>query len=185
MLDIGAQTVLVPMMDTADDARRMVNAQRYPLSWRARRWSQHCTGSTWSRVPSDMAQAEKTCACLFRLKAARRLKIWMRSLRCSLAPSTTAEYVPTSGGHAINGAAPAFYCIIWLRTLKKGSRQEPQCPDGHKPYRQRAAASLDACCFMRSLEGFLRFSAETAMVRRKISTPYSFEASRNAAVLEE
>ena len=31
MLDIGAQTVLVPMMDTADDARRMVNAQRYPL----------------------------------------------------------------------------------------------------------------------------------------------------------
>ncbi|UIA99212.1 hypothetical protein KUD97_09535 [Desulfovibrio desulfuricans] len=31
MLDIGAQTVLVPMVDTADEARRMVNAQRYPL----------------------------------------------------------------------------------------------------------------------------------------------------------
>lgn len=44
VLDIGAQTLLIPMVDSAEQARQVVAATRYPPVGEAWRWGQRGAG---------------------------------------------------------------------------------------------------------------------------------------------
>lgn len=74
VLDIGAQTVLVPMVDTADDARRMVDALRYPPRGGRGVGASIARASRWSRVPNYMAQAEENLCLLVQVESRTALE---------------------------------------------------------------------------------------------------------------
>ena len=74
VLDIGAQTVLVPMVDTADDARRMVDALRYPPHGVRGVGASIARASRWSRVPKYMAQAEENLCLLVQVESRKALE---------------------------------------------------------------------------------------------------------------
>lgn len=74
VLDIGAQTVLVPMVDTADDARRMVDALRYPPHGVRGVGASIARASRWSRVPNYMAQAEENLCLLVQVESRKALE---------------------------------------------------------------------------------------------------------------
>jgi len=57
MLDIGAQTLLLPMIDTPEQAREAVEATRYPPHGVRGVGSGLARASRWSRVPNYLQQA--------------------------------------------------------------------------------------------------------------------------------
>lgn len=79
VLDIGAQTLLIPMVDSAEQARQVVAATRYPPvgsaasapAWRGQR-AGDALKTIWRRPMSH-----SVCWC--RLKVKPRWIIWMRS----------------------------------------------------------------------------------------------------------
>jgi 4-hydroxy-2-oxoheptanedioate aldolase len=62
LLDIGAQTILVPMIETADHARAMVAAVRYPPRRLFGRNLWRRTSPTWTIAPSMSAIPQVTSA---------------------------------------------------------------------------------------------------------------------------
>ncbi|MEO7122796.1 MAG: HpcH/HpaI aldolase/citrate lyase family protein [Lacisediminihabitans sp.] len=58
VLDLGATTILVPMVDTADQARELVKAVRYPPAGMRGVGSALSRSSRWSRIPDYLATAE-------------------------------------------------------------------------------------------------------------------------------
>lgn len=74
VLDIGAQTVLVPMVDTAEDAREMVAALRYPPRGVRGVGASIARASRWGRVPNYMAEAEKELCLLVQVESAKALE---------------------------------------------------------------------------------------------------------------
>ncbi len=72
LLDVGTQTLLVPMVQNADEAREAVRATRYP-----RRYSRcgQCAGhraSRWNRIPDYLQKPTIKCACWCRSKRVRQ-----------------------------------------------------------------------------------------------------------------
>jgi 4-hydroxy-2-oxoheptanedioate aldolase len=58
LLDLGAQNVLVPMVDTADQAHGVVRAVRYPPRGIRGVGSALSRGARWNRVPDYLADAD-------------------------------------------------------------------------------------------------------------------------------
>jgi len=72
-LDIGAQTVLVPMVDTAEDAQRMVAALRYPPTGKRGVGASIARASRWGRVSDYMAKAEEELCLLVQVESREAL----------------------------------------------------------------------------------------------------------------
>jgi 4-hydroxy-2-oxoheptanedioate aldolase len=72
LLDIGAQTLLVPMVQNADEARLAVKATRYPPAGIRGVGSALARASRWNRVRIISTRPTTPCACWCRLKPARR-----------------------------------------------------------------------------------------------------------------
>jgi 2-dehydro-3-deoxy-L-rhamnonate aldolase len=73
VLDIGAQTVLVPMVDTAEDAERMVAALRYPPNGQRGVGASIARASRWGRVTDYMAKAEAELCLLVQVESREAL----------------------------------------------------------------------------------------------------------------
>jgi 2-dehydro-3-deoxy-L-rhamnonate aldolase len=73
VLDIGAQTVLVPMVDTAEDAKRMVAALRYPPTGQRGVGASIARASRWGRVSDYMAKAESELCLLVQVESREAL----------------------------------------------------------------------------------------------------------------
>ncbi len=73
VLDIGAQTVLVPMVDTAEDAKRVVEALRYPPVGKRGVGASIARASRWGRVPDYMAHAEEDICLLVQVESREAL----------------------------------------------------------------------------------------------------------------
>lgn len=63
MMDIGVQTILVPMVETVDEARRLASAMRYPPKGTRGVASSVVRASRWNRVPGYLSKADAE-ACL-------------------------------------------------------------------------------------------------------------------------
>ncbi len=74
VLDIGAQTVLVPMVDTAEDAKRVVSALRYPPVGKRGVGASIARASRWGRVSDYMAKAEEDLCLLVQVESCEALK---------------------------------------------------------------------------------------------------------------
>lgn len=55
VLDIGAQTLLIPMVDTADQARQVVSATRYPPYGERGVGASVARAARWGRIENYMA----------------------------------------------------------------------------------------------------------------------------------
>ena len=63
MMDIGVQTILVPMVESAGQAKTLANAMRYPPRGTRGVASSVVRASRWNRVPGYLSQADAQ-ACL-------------------------------------------------------------------------------------------------------------------------
>jgi 4-hydroxy-2-oxoheptanedioate aldolase len=73
LLDIGAQTLLVPMVQNADEARLAVRATRYPPAG-IRGVSALARASRWNRVPDYLHQANDAMCVLVQIETREALK---------------------------------------------------------------------------------------------------------------
>ncbi|UWN48745.1 4-hydroxy-2-oxo-heptane-1,7-dioate aldolase [Alcanivorax sp. ALC70] len=73
-LDIGAQTLLVPMVDSADQARQLVRAMRYPPDGVRGVGSALARASRWNSVPGYLDQADDQMCLLVQIESAEALK---------------------------------------------------------------------------------------------------------------
>ncbi len=73
VLDIGAQTVLVPMVDTAEDAKRMVEALRYPPAGKRGVGASIARASRWGRVSDYMVTAKEDLCLLVQVESREAL----------------------------------------------------------------------------------------------------------------
>ncbi|VDZ79600.1 2,4-dihydroxyhept-2-ene-1,7-dioic acid aldolase [Salmonella bongori] len=68
LLDIGAQTLLVPMVQNADEARAAVAATRYPPAGIRGVGSALARASRWNRIPDYLQQANEAMCVLAQLE---------------------------------------------------------------------------------------------------------------------
>ena len=73
LLDIGAQSLLVPMIETADEAREMVAATRYPPAGIRGVGSALARASRWNRVPGYLHKAEQEICLLLQIETRKGL----------------------------------------------------------------------------------------------------------------
>ncbi len=73
-LDIGAQTLLVPMVDSAEQARRIVAACRYPPRGIRGVGSALARASRWNRIPDYLATAERELCLLVQVETVQALQ---------------------------------------------------------------------------------------------------------------
>jgi 4-hydroxy-2-oxoheptanedioate aldolase len=73
LLDIGAQTILVPMIDTADHAQAMVAAVRYPPEGVRGVGSSLARASAFSRIPDYLQTAEREVCLLLQVESRQAL----------------------------------------------------------------------------------------------------------------
>jgi 4-hydroxy-2-oxoheptanedioate aldolase len=73
LLDVGAQTLLLPMIDTADEARAAVAATRYPPHGIRGVGSALARASRWNRVPDYLGSAERELCVLVQVESVRGL----------------------------------------------------------------------------------------------------------------
>lgn len=73
LLDIGAQTLLVPMIDTAEDAREMVRAMHYPPFGVRGVGASIARAARWGRVDNYMHEAEKELCLLVQAESREAL----------------------------------------------------------------------------------------------------------------
>jgi 4-hydroxy-2-oxoheptanedioate aldolase len=73
LLDIGAQTVLVPMVDTVDDARRLVRAVRYPPEGIRGVSTLLARAARWGRYDDYLRRANDEVALLVQIESAAAL----------------------------------------------------------------------------------------------------------------
>ena len=69
LLDIGVQTLLIPMMETAEQAERMVAAMRYPPAGVRGVGSALARASRWNRVPSYVHCADDEMCLLVQVES--------------------------------------------------------------------------------------------------------------------
>jgi 4-hydroxy-2-oxoheptanedioate aldolase len=70
LLDLGAQNVLVPMVDTAEQGRAVVRAVRYPPRGIRGVGSALSRGARWNRVEGYMADAERHVSLFVQVESA-------------------------------------------------------------------------------------------------------------------
>ena len=73
LLDIGAQTILVPMIETADHARAMVAAVRYPPEGVRGVGSGLARASAFSRIPDYLQTADNEVCLLLQVRSRQAL----------------------------------------------------------------------------------------------------------------
>ncbi len=73
LLDIGAQTLLVPMVQNADEARLAVKATRYPPAGIRGVGSALARASRWNRVPDYLHQANDAMCVLVQIETREAL----------------------------------------------------------------------------------------------------------------
>jgi 4-hydroxy-2-oxoheptanedioate aldolase len=73
LLDIGAQTILVPMIETADHARAMVAAVRYPPDGVRGVGSGLARASAFNRIPDYLHTADREICLLLQVESRRAL----------------------------------------------------------------------------------------------------------------
>lgn len=73
MLDIGAQTLLVPMVETAEQARELVRAITYPPSGVRGVGSALARASRWNSVPDYLDKADEEMCLLVQIENSRGL----------------------------------------------------------------------------------------------------------------
>ncbi|MFC6592864.1 aldolase/citrate lyase family protein [Deinococcus lacus] len=71
LLDIGARTLLVPMVETAEQAQAVVAATRYPQPACAASPRPWCGLHAGARGKATWRRPSKSCACWFRSRAAK------------------------------------------------------------------------------------------------------------------
>ncbi|MEL4013680.1 2-keto-3-deoxy-L-rhamnonate aldolase [Dryocola clanedunensis] len=69
MLDIGARTLLIPMVDTAEQAREIVSATRYPPLGTRGVGASVARAARWGRVENYMAQANEELCVLIQVES--------------------------------------------------------------------------------------------------------------------
>ncbi len=74
LLDIGAQTLLIPMIETADLARQMVSEMRYPPSGIRGVGSAIARASRWSRISNYLPQADAEMCLLVQVETRKGLE---------------------------------------------------------------------------------------------------------------
>ncbi|KAG6335983.1 hypothetical protein ID866_3105 [Astraeus odoratus] len=74
LLDIGAQTLLVPMVQNADEARLAVSATRYPPAGIRGVGSALARASRWNRIPDYLHQANDAMCVLVQIETREALK---------------------------------------------------------------------------------------------------------------
>ena len=74
LLDIGAQTLLVPMVDTADQAREMVLATRYPPEGYRGVGASVARAARWGRVPDYMQNVSDSLCLLVQVESKMALE---------------------------------------------------------------------------------------------------------------
>ena len=72
LLDVGAQTLLIPMIQNAEQARDAVRATRYPPHGVRGVGSVLARASRWNRCLITCSRPMSRCACWCRLKPAKR-----------------------------------------------------------------------------------------------------------------
>lgn len=73
VLDLGAQTVLVPMVNTAEDAKHMVDALRYPPVGKRGVGAVTARASRWGRISDYMAHADEDLCLLVQVESREAL----------------------------------------------------------------------------------------------------------------
>lgn len=74
LLDIGAQTLLIPMIDTAEQAREMVSALRYPPKGVRGVGASVARAARWGRIENYMRDAEKELCLLVQAETGTALQ---------------------------------------------------------------------------------------------------------------
>lgn len=69
VLDIGAQTLLIPMVDTAEQARQVVSATRYPPLGQRGVGASVARAARWGRIDNYMAQANESLCLLVQVES--------------------------------------------------------------------------------------------------------------------
>jgi 4-hydroxy-2-oxoheptanedioate aldolase len=77
ILDIGAQTLLLPMVQTAEEAALAVAATRYPPHGIRGVGSAIARASRWNRIEGYLKQAEQELCVLVQIETRRAWPIWM------------------------------------------------------------------------------------------------------------
>lgn len=72
-LDIGVQTLLVPMVETADQARQLVRAMRYPPDGVRGVGSALARASRWNSIPGYLDKADAEMCLLVQIESAEAL----------------------------------------------------------------------------------------------------------------
>lgn len=74
MLDIGAQTLLIPMVDSAEQARQVVSATRYPPLGERGVGASVARAARWGRIENYMAQANESLCLLVQVESKTALE---------------------------------------------------------------------------------------------------------------
>lgn len=74
LLDIGAQTLLIPMVETAEQARQLVAAMRYPPAGIRGVGSALARAAQWNRVPAYLHEANDQVCLLVQVETRRGLE---------------------------------------------------------------------------------------------------------------
>lgn len=74
LLDIGAQTLLIPMVESAEQARALVEAMRYPPRGIRGVGSSLARASRWGKVPGYLKEAESELCLLVQIESMRGLE---------------------------------------------------------------------------------------------------------------
>ncbi|AMB74513.1 MULTISPECIES: 2-keto-3-deoxy-L-rhamnonate aldolase [Pantoea] len=74
VLDIGAQTLLIPMVDTAEQARQVVAATRYPPLGERGVGASVARAARWGRIENYMAQANASLCLLVQVESKTALE---------------------------------------------------------------------------------------------------------------
>jgi 4-hydroxy-2-oxoheptanedioate aldolase len=74
VLDLGVQTVLVPMVETADQARALVTATRYPPAGRRGVGTALVRAARWNRISGYLEAADEQMCLLVQVETARGLE---------------------------------------------------------------------------------------------------------------
>ncbi|WP_213133784.1 2-keto-3-deoxy-L-rhamnonate aldolase [Citrobacter sp. FP75] len=69
VLDIGAQTLLIPMVDSAEQARQVVSATRYPPLGERGVGASVARAARWGRIENYMAQANESLCLLVQVES--------------------------------------------------------------------------------------------------------------------
>lgn len=75
LLDLGAQNILVPMVDTAEQAAAMVRAVRYPPHGVRGVGSALARSSRWSRIPDYLARANDLVSLTVQIETAEAVAV--------------------------------------------------------------------------------------------------------------